>query len=429
MSTFSLILKEMAHRKANAALSLLAVIVAVAFAVMFFAASEGTQRESKGIMADMNSSATKISKVAQKKTKRIQRDMGQNLRIVSKETDLAHFWDEGFSQEFFPENWIQKFKGITNTINYSHLSAVLKWKIKWQGSPAMIYGLAPREVAPPGRRKPIMITPVKQGTVLLGNALAEINKVKRDDMVTVEGGQFKVGRVLAEKGSAAEVRIYMHLADAQAVLKREGQINEIQALDCYCADETQDTLKLLREQLAPILPQAKVFRMQDMAEAREQQRRLMEAQLDQAMPKVIVDATDKQSRNLSGVFGKLLPLVILVCGVLIAALAMLNTRARSQEIGVLRALGQGGERIALLFLGRAIVIGVLGALLGFAIGNGLAIQFGRDLFQLTASQLAWENQNLAWALLLAPAFAALASFIPAMLAVTQDPAETLRHDS
>ena len=58
MSTLSLILKEMAHRKANAALSLLAVIVAVGFAVLFFAASEGTQRESKGIMADMNSSAT-----------------------------------------------------------------------------------------------------------------------------------------------------------------------------------------------------------------------------------------------------------------------------------------------------------------------------------------------------------------------------------
>jgi ABC-type lipoprotein release transport system permease subunit len=36
--------------------------------------------------------------------------------------------------------------------------------------------------------------------------------------------------------------------------------------------------------------------------------------------------------------------------------------------------------------------------------------------------------NLKWALLLAPVFAALASFIPAMLAVTQDPADTLRHD-
>ena len=428
MNPLTLILREMAHRKANAALSLLAVIIAVAFAVMFFAASEGAQRESAGIMADMNSSASKISRNTQKKTKRIQRDMGQNLRIVSAKTDLAHFWDEGFSKQLFSEDWIQKFKGITNSINYSHLSAVLKWKIDWDGAPAMIYGLAPREVAPPGREKPIMITPVKRGTVLLGNALAEIKSVKRDEKIIVQGREFMVNRVLAEKGSSAEVRIYMHLSDAQLVLKREGQINEIQALDCYCADETQDTLELLRTQLAPILPEAKVFRMQDMAEAREQQRHLMEAQLGKAMPEVLDKAVDKQGRNLAGVFGRLLPLVILACGGLVALLALLNTRERRPEIGVLRALGQGSERIAVLFLCKAIVIGLIGALLGYVLGNGLAIQFGQDLFQTSAGQPTWKPAYLPMALLLAPAFAALASFIPAMLAVTQDPADTLRQD-
>ena len=123
-----------------------------------------------------------------------------------------------------------------------------------------------------------------------------------------------------------------------------------------------------------------------------------------------------------------MPLVILVCGVLIAALALLNTRERRAEIGVLRALGQGSERIAVLFLGKAILIGVVGALVGFTLGNGLAIQFGQDLFQLTAGQSTWKAGYLPMALLLAPTFAALASFIPAMLAVTQDPADTLRHD-
>ena len=43
--------------------------------------------------------------------------------------------------------------------------------------------------------------------------------------------------------------------------------------------------------------------------------------------------------------------------------------------------------------------------------------------------LSQSSLSLVWALFLAPVFVALASFIPAMLAVTQDPAETLRHDS
>ena len=384
MNPITLIFKELSHRKFNAILSLLAVTIAVSGSIIFHTAFAGSLQ----------------------RTKRIQRDMGQNLRIVSKDTDLAHFWDEGFSRETFPENWVKSFTNIIDTINYSHLSAVLKWKVQWRDTPAMIYGLAPREVAPPGRKKPIMITPVKRGTVQLGRTLADIHGVKRDATVTVEGGKFEVARVLSEKGSGAEIRIYMHLADAQAVLKREGQINEIQALDCYCADETQDTLALLREQLGPILPQAQVFRMQDMAEARE-----------------------KQRRDIEWTFSTLMPAIVFFCGIIVGVLAFVNTRARREEIGILRALGKGSGSIAALFLGKALLLGVAGAVCGFTLGTALLLEWGQELLKISPKLIGWDMNNLEWALLLAPVFAALASFIPAMLAVTHDPAETLRHDS
>ena len=383
MNSFTLILKELGHRKVNAVFSLLAVSIAVGGSIIFHTAFAGSLQ----------------------RTKRIQRDMGQNLRIVSKDTDLAHFWDEGFSETTFSENWVNSFTNINDTINYSHLSAVLKWKIDWRGSPAMIHGLAPREVAPPGRKKPIMITPVKRGTVQLGKTLAAIHGVKRDEIVIVEGSEFKVGRVLSEKGSGAEIRIYMHLADAQSVLKRKGQINEIQALDCYCADESQDTLVLLREQLGPILPGAQVFRMQDMAEARE-----------------------KQRRDIERTFSMLMPAVIVLCGVIVGVLAFANTRARQREIGVLRALGKSSVVVAALFLGKALLLGTVGAVFGFALGTGLLFGWGNEVLQISTKLISWDLNNLKWALLLAPVFAAMASFIPAMLAVTQDPADTLRHD-
>ncbi|MDP6893631.1 MAG: FtsX-like permease family protein, partial [Verrucomicrobiota bacterium] len=188
------------------------------------------------------------------------------------------------------------------------------------------------------------------------------------------------------------------------------------------------TLTLLREQLAPILPKAKVFRMQDMAEAREQQRRLMEAQLGKAMPKVIDGAIQSQTNNLEKTFTKMLPAMIFLCGLSVAALAMLNTRDRRQEIGVFRALGHGGLHIAILFLGKAVAIGIAGAIIGYGVGGYITFNFGQELFALTKSQLGWEPSLLIEALWLAPAFAALATFIPAMLAVVQDPADTLRHD-
>ena len=383
MSPLALIIKEISHRKTNAILSLLAITIAVGGSIVLHTAFAGSLQ----------------------RTKRIQRDMGQNLRIVSKDTDLAHFWDEGYSKSTFSENWVQQFTNVTKEINYSHLSAVLKWKIDWRGSPAMIYGLAPREVAPPGRKKPIMITPVKQGTIQLGKTLAAIHEVKRDDMVEVESGEFQVGRVLSEKGSGAEIRIYMHLADAQAVLQRKGLINEIQALDCYCADESQDTLALLRKQLQPILPEAQVFRMQDMAEARE-----------------------KQRRDIEWTYSTLMPAIVMICGVIIGLLAFLNTRARQQEIGILRALGKGSFTVAALFLGKALILGIFGAACGFGLGTALLLGWGQELLKISPKLIGWDLNNLKWALFLAPVFSALATFIPAMLAVTQDPADTLRHD-
>ena len=221
----------------------------------------------------------------------------------------------------------------------------------------------------------------------------------------MEGGKFAVARLLSEKGSGAEIRIYMHLADAQAVLKREGQINEIQALDCYCADETQDTLALLREQLSPILPQAQVFRMQDMAEARE-----------------------KQRRDIEWTFSTLMPVIVIICGIIVGALAFMNTRARRQEIGILRALGKGRGSVATLFLGKALLLGIAGALSGFALGTALLFGWGTEVLKVSPKLIGWDFNNLKWALLIAPVFAVLASFIPAMLAVTQDPADTLRHE-
>jgi lipoprotein-releasing system permease protein len=109
-------------------------------------------------------------------------------------------------------------------------------------------------------------------------------------------------------------------------------------------------------------------------------------------------------------------------------MAFVNTRARRQEIGILRALGKGSASVAALFLGKALLLGVVGAVSGFALGTALLLGWGNEVLQISPKLISWDFNNLKWALLLAPVFAALASFIPAMLAVTQDPADTLRHD-
>ena len=107
---------------------------------------------------------------------------------------------------------------------------------------------------------------------------------------------------------------------------------------------------------------------------------------------------------------------------------MLNVRQRHEEIGIMRALGYGSGRISLLFLGRSAAIGFAGALLGFAVGTVLALNFGPDIFKTTAQAMKPEYVWLAWLLVLAPAFAAVSSLIPTVSAVTWDPATALRKE-
>jgi len=122
------------------------------------------------------------------------------------------------------------------------------------------------------------------------------------------------------------------------------------------------------------------------------------------------------------------PLVLLVGAGWLALLAWLNVRERRAEIGLWRALGHGSPRLAGLLLGKAMLLGGIGAVAGYGLGTWIALSAGPEIFQVTARSLRAEPMLLLWALLLTPAFAAVASLLPTMLAVAQEPAKTLRAD-
>ncbi len=157
MRTFYLILKEIIHRKLNFLFSVLATVTAVALFVSFYTTGEASRRE----------------------TTRLMRDMGFNLRIIPKETDMGMFWTKGFSEHTMPEEYINQFADRKD-ISYNHLIAILHERITWNGMQAILTGIAPREVVPPGKQKrpmafvaePKTAYTIQQGTVYLGFELA-----------------------------------------------------------------------------------------------------------------------------------------------------------------------------------------------------------------------------------------------------------------
>jgi hypothetical protein len=406
MTTPGLILREILHRKTNFLLSVLAVTAAVALFISFFTAGAASQRE----------------------TARLMLQMGYNLHIVPEGTDRSEFLLTGLTDKTMPQEYLEKL-ATPSAFSYNHLLGTLQRKISWQGLELVLTGLAaevcpatalrsaetpasagaslsPQKRGPPGQKQPPMVEPILQGTAYVGYIIADRLKLKAGRIIEIAGKQLKIVRCLFEQGGVDDIRIQCHLKDAQEILNLPGRISEIQAVDCLCFVDTNDPVSILRKEVASILPDVQVVQAKPIATARAKQRQMIQ-----------------------GVFAVIVPAVVIACGIWIGVLAAVNVRDRYQEIGVMRALGYGSGKITALFLGKAVIVGLLGAIIGFLVGTYLALHFGPEIFKMTAKTVMKPQLPLlAWSIIFAPLFAAVSSFIPAMIAAAHDPAVALRQE-
>jgi len=376
-----MVLKEMWHRKVNFALAVLAVTTAVAFSVAFFTAAKASERE----------------------TARLMLSMGYNVHIIAKDADAGAFLLNGIPDKTMPADYLEKL-ATQQSISYNHLLATLEGRMNWRGMDIVLTGIAP-EVCPPGQKKPPMTFQVDPWAVYVGYRIAESLQVKEGQMISLGGKDLKVKKCLSESGGLDDVRMQCHLGDAQEILNQPGRITGIRAVDCLCFAKG-DPVALLRNEIGDILPEAQVLQVKAIANARAKQRQMVH-----------------------GIFALMLPFIGAACAVWICVLADMHVRDRQQEIGLLRALGYDAGAICLLFLGKAVLVGLVGAGVGFLLGTTLGLAYGPGVFEITAkAMIHWEPSLLVFACILAPLFAIVASLIPTMIAITCDPAEALREE-
>jgi ABC-type lipoprotein release transport system permease subunit len=373
-------LKEIKHRKINFILGVLGVVAAVALVVVFVTMTKASQNE----------------------TRRLTRDMGFNLRIVPKETDMNQFWILGYSNRTMPQSYVQKLVE-ENSFYYAHLTATLHKKIEWKNSEVILTGISPDELETNGKKKSKMIFSIPPNKVYVGYELAKKHKLKEGDEIEILGNLFEVERCLTETGSNDDVRFYFDLKTLQLLVKMKGRVNEIMALNCMCSTKGDNPLLALREQLHSILPNARVIMNKNIAVSRERQRKMMDAY-----------------------FEIILPVVLIICALWVCGMAMINTMRRRYEIGILRSLGFSTLKLMMLFFQRAILTGIIGAIIGFWFGTYFSVWFGPSVFKVTA-QFIQPIYPLFWITLVgAPLFSVFASFIPVMNAVSQQPAQILK---
>lgn len=378
MGVWGLVTRELWHRRWQALLSCLGVTLAVAHFVVFLVTGDASEKE----------------------TRRLVRDLGYNLRLIPADSDLADYHRLGFSSATMPQSHVDVLAG-TKGLSYNHLLATLQGEVEVGGRTLLLTGIS-SEAAPPGKKKPSMIFAIKPGEVHVGYEAARALDLQRGNELTLAGSPFRVVAVLGEQGSRDDIRLHVCLADAQKILNLPDRINEIRALDCLCLDPSDDPVRQLRAELHELLPDVHILQLTAIATARARARRTQERY-----------------------FELFVPLVLGLGLAWVGLLAFLNVRARTAELGTLKALGFSGASIGGLILARAALIGSIGAVAGFFIGNFAGLHFIPQLFPETARSATWQPALLAWALLLAPSGMVAAGLLPALWAVVRDVSPTV----
>ena len=104
-------------------------------------------------------------------------------------------------------------------------------------------------------KKPLLEA-VPPGKIVLGHQVAQRAQLKPDDKVRLLGREFAVLKTQAERGTADDTTVWIHLAEAQELLGRRNLIDAILALECHGAGER---LPAIRQEISGLLPGTQVM--------------------------------------------------------------------------------------------------------------------------------------------------------------------------
>jgi len=413
MNLSRLVLREIRHRLLNFSLAVLAVVLAASVLVAVISRLDRHDRQTQAILEEHQTIVEARTAELSDDMRKITKGLGFNVLILPEDQDLTDIYAEGFAAKTMPESYVDRLANA-RTMTIDHLLPTIEQRIEWPEQKRTIILVGVRGQVPivwKEQKKPIM-NPVAEGEIVLGYELARSLELSVGDSTTLRGREFKVANVYEQRGNKDDVTAWISLKTAQALTGNEGRINSIWALNCNCA--TVDMLGEVRKEIATILPDTQVHLLMDKATARADARNRATKEAKQAL----ADAARQQAevrRQIESLAGLLVPVLIVASGAWVGLLAFTNVRDRRNEIGILRAIGLRRGQILRVFLAKAAIVGLAGAAIGCAVGVAVA------QFQL-GPMVAW---TLIATLIAAPLLAALASWIPAMLASQQDPASVL----
>ena len=398
MTMRSLIWKEIRQRPTSIATCLLAISLGVA-----------------ALVAIRSVTVSSENAVAQQ-----MQDLGANVLLLPKDVSLQDFYSADLNGKTLPEEHatrlamanLEGVEGIspklcvpaelngrkitlTGILPQSDFQAQAAWQglamfsnkhsgcKKVSSQPA--YASAAESLAK-GRR----IQEIGADEAFVGADVAQLAKVSPGDKITLLGQSFRIEGVLAPTGTIDDSRVFAHLHTVQRIANAGTAVNAIELTAC-CEDAAGNLVAQLGEMFAD----AKVVTIANVVQTQVSVNRLM--------------------ARLSYVFFGILVVISIAS---VAGTMFANVTERRREIGTLMALGATQSWVARLFLGKALLVGATGGIVGFTAGTLIAVCAGPQLAGVAVRPL----PSLAvLSVILASSVALIASYLPARRAALIDP--------
>lgn len=215
-------------------------------------------------------------------------------------------------------------------------------------------------------------------SVMIGSMLASENNIHVGDKITLNEKIFTVKGIFNDGGNA-DSKILMTLSAAQALMNLPGKVSSIEVSALTTPDNdlarkaAQDPRSLSPDEYETWYCTAYV------------------SAICHQIQEVVRDGVAKAVRQVAESEGTilnkttLLMILITILSSIGSALAISNLITasvieRSQELGLLKALGAYNWQIALLVLAEVMITGLIGGILGYFLGIGFAQVIGQTVF-------------------------------------------------
>lgn len=380
MRTLTLVTKNLSRRKARAIISSIGLILAISVIVSTFTVSAALQAQI----------GNEIDKY------------GPNIVVTADSQSISvPYGSVVIGNVLFSEDAISQMYEIPNKANINVISPKLYNQIQYQNQSILVIGIIPDKELELKKWWRITGSLPENDTnqILLGSAIKNGLNLQEGSSIILGNSTFLVTGSLAETGSTDDYAIFIPLHNAQALFNLEGKISEadVAALcnDCPVEDLADQIMKAVPDVRATPIKQAVETRMQAV----------------------------QQTANFSLVLASII-LVVGFAGITNTMLASVHERIK--EIGVFMSLGADKTHLYKMFLSESVILGLVGGLVGVAVGAVASLIMGPLLINVPISLAQLPFYVIPLCIGLSVGASVAASLYPTWRASKIDPVKALK---